>query len=1255
MIAIGRSSCDEANAIAFTETGFELTCRSNSHGFMNDQACRATVLIVNDEPETLEVLTVLLQNEGYRTIGAISGEEALQRAREVNPDLVISDVVMPGMDGIELCRRLKEDVHTSSIPVLLASARHSASEAGVKGLEAGADDFLEMPFRLQELLIKTARLVERSRVERHYRDLVEQAADIIFTEDRHGRLTSINRAGTLLFGRSTAELIGTPTERLFGTPQEAPQAEQRERSERGVHRIIDANQSIRYLEVITTPIHDSRGEVIGKRGIARDITERKLLEKHLARQLEREAVIGRITRAVHQSLDPAEVFRAAVMELGQILEADRCVLFIPDEESGIVRAVAEYSVDCVAPPIREYKLEDLEELRRQIKAAGFLASDDAANDPRLSSIYERFLLKSGIRSVLYAAIKVGEDMHGAFAISTVRCVRRWSEMDIALACAVAEQTGLAIRQAQLYQQANAASMREALINRLGQTIRASLDLPEILHTATHELGRALGVSRVHLSLYETNSEKLLHEYTYATDGTSARPESEGHLVESIRRRLKVELQPLIFDELRTDGERDEACQILTECGARAAIFYPLIIQENFRGILSIYQLDRARRWSKDELTLIEAVTAQLSTGIAHAETFGMVAHAKREWEVTFDAMSDGIFIFDAQKRLARVNRAGAALEDSWPHLLIGRRCCDVLRSADQTCLVERTFHEKRRIVQEYILESSVRPLLVIAEPLLDEHGQVNGVICTARDLTELREAQATARQQQALLLSVLQTSREAIYATDAEGRVQWGNRAVFELIGRTGDELIGRHIGDFIHEDDRELVRRCIQKTLDGQSQSYEARYCSADGSVRSALVTCTPLRVDEQITGILCFAHDITEQKQQRERLAQAEKLRALGQLAFGVAHDFNNALAAILGRTQLMRRYIDDPKLLQSLDVIQTAAEDAAAITRRIQTFARQSPLERFERLDVALLVLDAIEITRTQWEDEAHARGVNYDVKMQMPNDLFVAGNASELREVFVNLIINAIHAMPNGGRLAISGERRDNQIVLQFSDEGIGIPADSLERIFEPFYTTKGVHGTGLGLFVSYGIIERHRGLIEVESEVGRGTTFTIKLPATCATAPKRRKRRREMTESLCILVADDDPAVRETLADMLTAMNHRVVEVDGGHAAFAALATQPFDLVFTDLSMPEIDGWQLARTIRRHQPEIGIILVTGYGYDALAQTEERNLVDGVIAKPFNFDELAEIIAQTIERRNAILASFDDRLTGEVETALDHTSN
>ncbi len=522
-----------------------------------------------------------------------------------------------------------------------------------------------------------------------------------------------------------------------------------------------------------------------------------------------------------------------------------------------------------------------------------------------------------------------------------------------------------------------------------------------------------------------------------------------------------------------------------------------------------------------------------------------------------------------------------------------------------------------------------RPILVSIEPVLDKLGMVIAAVCTARDLSELRNVQAVAREHQSLLTNILESARESIYAVDIDGRFKWCNNATLLALGNKREEFIGRYLPDFVHESDRDTVEAKLGLALLGEAQTYEMRFLAKDGDLRYARVDNSPLVVEGRITGVLGIARDITEQKAERERAARADKLRALGQLASGVAHDFNNSLAAILGRSQLIRRQTKDAGIVRNLDIIQTAAEDAAATVRRIQTFARKSPAKEFEMLDVAGLLNDAVEITRTRWQNEARLRGLDFEVTLDAAGEMFTVGSASELREVFVNLIVNAVDAMPAGGKLHISGVQDGGRLHLQFADNGTGMPEEVRQRIFDPFFSTKGTLGTGLGLSVSYSIIERHEGSIRVSSEMGSGTVFTIDLPAAekqadCVVVQPEQVE----VPSLSILVVDDEPAVRETLAEMLITMGHRVMLADGGHNALQSLATTDCDLVFTDLAMPEMDGWETSREIRKRWPQMNVVLVTGYGPGTRPPAGEDGLVNGVIGKPFDFNQISQTIINVV---------------------------
>lgn len=971
---------------------------------------------------------------------------------------------------------------------------------------------------------------------------------------------------------------------------------------------------------------------------AAQLLERQRDADALAQQVEREALINRITRALRRSLDPEEVFHAAVEEMGVHLQAERCTLYMLDREAEVARKVAEYDAEGVAPAGGVYPFPLIRNLIEQIKTHSVLAFDDVENDPRIKVVYESILKDMGARSVMYAAVVVGDEPRGGFAVSTLN-PRRWRESDVALARAVADQTGIAIRQAELYKRAEATSAREALINRLGHAIRASLNPSEILHAATHELGRALQASRVYLRLYDpARAGESRAEHEYLAEGVESIADTTINYLNPLGRRMMDTLRTLVVDDGASFSETDpevaaQVRAISVRYDAPSMIFCPLVVQGRFRGGLCIHQTGRVRRWDSDEVALVEAVAAQLAVSIAQAELFEMITRGKQTWEATFDAMSDGVFIFDNQRRLARVNRAGAALESLEPRELLGKRCCDILRTdKNRECLIERVAKEGRSLTLEYVPEQLGRTLLVTAEPIRFSEREA-GTVCTVRDLSELRHVEQLARERQSLLMNVLESARESICALNPEGKFMWCNKGATTMLDYPQEDLIGEHFMKVIDPSDAELAQERFRRVLKGEAQSVEVKIYTREGQQRHCVSDTTPLVIDGRTLGVLSITRDVTEQRQERERAAQADKLRALGQLASGVAHDFNNALAAIIGRAELLRRSAHNAEAARGLDVILTAAEDAAATVRRIRAFARQTPGEFSESVSVAELLRDAVEITRTRWENEARARGQSYDVSLEAAEDCTARANPSELREVFVNLVFNALDAMPEGGSLKITCAAEADILRVSFADTGLGMSDEVRERIFEPFYTTKGAQGTGLGLFVSYGIIERHGGAITVESEQGRGTLFQITLPRAeeCDSTQAERASRQRTENALRVLVVDDEPFVREALADILRELGHAVREAASGREALSILERESFDAVFSDLSMPEIDGWELAREVKRRDPRTRVAIVTGYGKDTPLPESDASTADAIIGKPFAFDQIEETLSSFKEPR------------------------
>lgn len=1168
-----------------------------------------------------------------------SGERITGYSREEAAAMNVADVIAP--EYLSLAREMiaqKESEKVSTVyelDIISKSGRRIRLEVSTRLILRDGK-----PIGVQGI---ARDLTERKHSEDALRDsqalfdsFMDNSPAIAFMKDAEGRYVYVNKPFERLFGKPLSYLWGRtsfdwlPSRLAEDTHRHDLKILETAQPEEIVETVPTEDGTPHHWLVFKFPTLDAHGNKFVA-GVGVDISERRQAEEALAQQAQREQMSHRISQAIRCSLDSREIFQTAVKELGSYLNVDRCSLFIKNDQTKSATNVAEYHAEGVQPAASDFALSHLEELITALDKTGVLAFAEPDKDERISFLYEHILSKAQVKSIMYVAIRVGDEVPAAFALSTTRGIRHWSTADIALAKAVADQTGIAIRQAELYQKAETSSVREALVNRLTMAIRASLSLPEVLSTATRELGQALVASRVHIYLYKTESLSASLEHEYLAPGTPSIKDVQVTYADPIGQFLLNSDQPLIINDALNFSEGPEELgtyirEHARKLGLRSQINYPLIVKGEFRGVLCIHQTDRIRHWTEDELALVEALANRLGVGIAQAELFEMVARGKTEWEITFDAMSDGIFIFDRRGELKRVNRAGAALEASHPKLLLGRKCCDILRTSeeDQTCIVEKALEGCQSVTIEITPNRLKRPLLVSVEPVLDESHQAVAAVCTARDLSELRTVQAVAREHQSLLTNILESARESIYAVDANGYFKWCNSAMLKGFGYQRGDFIGRSVLEMVYGADHQLVQEKLRGALT-EPQTYEMRYFASDGTLRYARVDNSPLVVDGQTTGVLGIARDITEQKEERERAARADKLRALGQLASGVAHDFNNSLAAILGRAQLLRRQVKDDALIRNLDIIQTAAEDAASTVRRIQTFARKSPVKEFEPLDVHSLLNDAIEITRTRWENEARLRGLEYLVSLDAEQGHMTYGSASELREVFVNLIVNAVDAMPTGGTLSIRYEGRDGRLELQFADNGTGMPDDVRQKIFEPFFSTKGAHGTGLGLSVSYSIIERHGGTISVTSEPGSGTTFTITLPALVAeTSGLNSSSDNAQLPALKILVVDDEPSVRETLAEMLTAGHHTVTLAEGGHQALDRMRSGSFDFVFTDLAMPEMDGWETARAIRKLWPEVKIVLVTGYGPATTPPAGEPHLVDAVIGKPFDFAQVNAIL-------------------------------
>jgi len=384
------------------------------------------------------------------------------------------------------------------------------------------------------------------------------------------------------------------------------------------------------------------------------------------------------------------------------------------------------------------------------------------------------------------------------------------------------------------------------------------------------------------------------------------------------------------------------------------------------------------------------------------------------------------------------------------------------------------------------------------------------------------------------------------------------------------------------------------------------------------------------------------------QEQLIRNEKMRAIGELASGMAHDFNNSLCGVLGFVEmaLMDHALSSASRGQ-LELARTCALDAAQTVRRVQDFSRARRHEAvFQVLDLNQFVRETVELTRPKWESLERSRGIPIALELRTESRLPVLGNAAELREVLTNLVFNAVDAMPQGGTLTVTTWSDGGDVFLAVRDTGVGMSAGVQQRLFEPFFTTKGEHGNGLGLSVTFGIIRQHEGEITVTSEIDRGSLFTVRLPAAYkqdgvmeqesriasgAIAAIRDGAKPRATSGgsvseggLRVLVVEDEEPICRLLATVLTTLGHHPRVVQTATEGLRVFAAEPFDLVLTDMGLPDLSGEEVARTVAERSPGTPVVLLTGWADQIVNEARPMPGVSQVLGKPVTIERLAETL-------------------------------
>jgi PAS domain S-box-containing protein len=814
-----------------------------------------------------------------------------------------------------------------------------------------------------------------------------------------------------------------------------------------------------------------------------------------------------------------------------------------------------------------------------------------------------------------------------------------------------------------------------VINNVNKILASSLDVNQVIRAVHIELKRLLDCERMGVALFDGEGKGfqillLSKEFEFARLVPGIVYPQEGTRFGTV---AETGLPVIVADTGASDCWTDQ--ELLKE-GIRSCLLFPLEYKGKIIGTMN-FGSRKANHFSEASFGLLEQIASGVAISIQNALLFEETKKRLDELIILYEIMKIsasslsldqmlkemiyslnrffkfevfGIALIDGKKLVLHPSFIGHSIKEVEKlELCLGKGVTGWVAEKGEPLLVNDVRNDPRYVVFDESIRSEVCVPLKVGQQVIgvidaqsralntfSEDGLrllkiAGGQIATVIENIRLRDE---IKQSEERYRTVVESALDGVCAFGADYRLKFINRRFADILGFAREELINTDAREFLDEEGRKVVADREEQRRRGitLSPSFESTIFGKGGRMRNVEISARTIKDSREDMSTIAILKDITEKKKMEEELFRAEKLSAIAEMASGVAHDFNNALAAILGNTQLLLYTAQDQETKETLRTIAKVAQDSAHTVRRLQDFTKKRGPQQLSSVDVNSVIKDSIEITKPRWKDEAQSKGVTIEIVSTFEEIPPVSGNDSEMRGVLTNMILNAIEAMPEGGKIEISTSKKRGGVIIQISDTGVGIAEEAKKKIFEPFYTTKPFTNTGLGLSMSYGIIKRFGGEIEVVSELGYGTTFTIILPfgeavkdeGVSSQTIKKGKQAR-------ILVIDDEEVVRSVLSRTLANVNHQVTLAADGEKGVQLFQEGKYDMVLTDLGMPGMSGWEVCRMIKRISPDTPVGMITGWGADMSQSKMDEYGLDFLISKPFDLNQILNVVAKTMESK------------------------
>ncbi len=1155
-------------------------------------------MVVDDAPDSLFLLANILEPTGYHVITCSSGESALTTVAENIPDLILLDIQMNGIDGFQVCQKLKANEITKDIPVIFISASHDVNEK-VKGMQLGAVDYISKPFHVNELRIRVKThlnisLAMRENIENQkktetannerYQSILQTAMDGFWMVDLQGQLLEVNNTYCRMSGYSREELLTMKVSdfEVFENSGEVSNHIQKimtngqDRFESRHHRkdgsVYDVESSVQYRQ------HENR--IVA---FIRDITERKRIEDNLR--------ISEIKyRRLHESMMDAYV---ATDMNGRIID------FNPAFQNMLGSTDIEL-YELTYQKLTPEKWHEMESL-----------------------IVEKQILPNG-----YSEVYEKEYYHSNGTIFPVE-LRTFLMKD---------DTG------------NPTGMW-AIVRDITERKIAN----KKLHESTTLLNSILNSSLSGIMAFKSyrNNEGIIEDFEWTMINETSEKMVGRRQDELLGKKLTIEMP----------GNREEGLF------ARYVNVVETGIPLNHE---HYYEHENVKTWfHTNAVKMGDGFVVTFSNITERKQAEDELRKSKSIIEAAFASMTDAVFISDIDGNLLEINNAFASF-----HRFINKEECP------------KNFYDYQNFIEVYLTNGELVPIDMLTVPralrgetatnaeynlrrkdtgeiwvgsysfgpIRNLNGTITGAVVIGRDITDIKkteiEREELAKQRQI----ALDASKLGWWKYDPSTNYTFWDNRYQEIYGVSGYECSNDIILKLLYPDDLPIVLNAVRDALDPVSPkrySIEYRVNRPDGEMRwveaHGLATFEgedSARHAVNFVGTVC---DITKQKQNaieqsrlESQLQQSQKMESIGRLAGGVAHDFNNMLQVILGNAFLaMREIPEDSSTYESLREIQECANRSSDLTRQLLAFARKQTINP-EVLDLNDTLSGMLKMLK---------RIIGEDIDLEWipgPDIWQVKMDPSQIDQIFANLCVNSRDAIDGVGKMTIETENYifdedycaehagyipGEYVRLAVSDNGCGIDNDTLTHLFEPFFTTKEIgKGTGLGLATIYGIVKQNNGFINVYSELGQGTTFTIYLPRYVGELAQ--KYAKHETELLLgqetILLVEDELTILKMTTTLLHRLGYHILTASNPIEAIqlAKEHSGEINLVITDVVMPDMNGRDLVRQLHALYPKMKAMFMSGYTANVIAH--HGVLDEGVffLQKPFTINELAVKVRESL---------------------------